>query len=550
MLQRLSVRDIILIDKLDLSFDIGFAALTGETGAGKSILLDATALALGARGDAGLVRAGQAQGSVTAVFEVALTHPVLTKAREAEIETDGELIFKRTQYADGRTRGTINDTPVSTNIMRGIGELLVEIHGQHADRAMIEPETHRILLDSFAQASEEISTVKRTWNARRVALKTLDEAEKRLEKARADGDFLKSAVKELTKLKPEAGEDEKLAKARLKLQQSEKIAGDLNEANEIFQGSRSLIPDFTGTWRKLERRAATAPDLVNPIVTAMGEALDRLEDARSALQTALREADFDPRELNSIEERLFALRAAARKYTVPVEGLAALKDKYAFDLEALEKGESNLSKLSQQVAQTEVEYQKAAKALRVIRTKAASALNEAVMRELPPLKLERARFITTLSEIAPTETGIDAVEFWVETNPGTKPGPLFKIASGGELSRFLLALKVVLADQGSAPTLIFDEIDAGVGGAVADAIGERLSRLAQKVQVMCVTHAPQVAAKVARHFLIEKATLKGITGTSVRLLTQTEQIEEIARMLSGDKITSEARAAAISLMKA
>lgn len=550
MLTRLNIRDIVLIDTLNLELGAGLAALTGETGAGKSILLDATALALGARGDAGLVRNGQAQGQVTATFELPPTHKAIILAGEHGIISDGELILKRVQFADGRTRGTINDLSVSANVMRSIGEELVEIHGQHADRAMIEPEAHRRLIDIYGGNAPQCLEVKLAYKSWREAEKALKFAEDNLKKTRDDAEFLQASVKELNALKPKVGEETELATRRNKMQQSEKIASDLNDAYAIFQGPNAIVPKFTQSWRKLERRGSNAPDLVNPIVKAMGEALDHMENARAELERAIRDADYDPKELNQFEERLFSLRAASRKFGVPVEGLNALSVKLKADLDNLEKGESQIGKLHLKLSEAKNSFEGKAKVLSQLRADTAKLLDAAVQKELPPLKLERATFITQLSPQDPSADGVDMVEFWVQTNPGTKPGALFKIASGGELSRFLLALKVVLAEKGSAPTLIFDEIDAGVGGAVADAIGQRLDRLGKQVQVVCVTHAPQVAAKSHAHLLIEKQTKNEITLTNVRLLEPQERLEEIARMLSGNKVTDAAREAAKSLMGA
>ncbi len=548
MLVQLSIRDIVLIDRLDLTFAEGLSVLTGETGAGKSILLDATSLALGARGDAALVRHGQDQGQVTAVFDVPLGHPARRIAAEADIDTEGDMILRRVQLADGRTRAFVNDQAVSVQVLRAIGGALVEIHGQHADRALIEPETHRAVVDAFGGLAAEVEAVRAAWKGWREARKAVEEAQARLTKARADGDFLRHAVEELGKLKPEAGEEADLAARRQEMMGSEKIASDLAEAMDVLAGPASAVPSLAAAWRRLERRAAQAPALVEPIVRAFGEALDRIEDARAAVEAAQRAAEFDPRELERIEERLFALRAASRKYAVPVEGLADLAARYLADVAALDAGEDRLVALEKAAAAAEAAYGKAAAALSARRKAAATKLDKAVNAELGPLKLERARFTTELSTDGSGAEGIDRVEFWVQTNPGTRAGPMMKVASGGELSRFMLALKVVLADQGSAPTLVFDEIDTGVGGAVADAIGQRLARLGGKVQVLSVTHAPQVAAKATRHYLIAKETTGQRAATRVRPLGFELRREELARMLAGETITDEARAAAEKLL--
>ncbi|MCZ0738187.1 DNA repair protein RecN [Phreatobacter sp. AB_2022a] len=548
MLAQLSIRDIVLIDRLDLTFAEGLSVLTGETGAGKSILLDATSLALGARGDAALVRNGQAQGQVTAVFDVPAAHPARRIAAEADIDTDGDLILRRVQLADGRTRAFVNDQAVSVQVLRAIGASLVEIHGQHADRALVEPEAHRALVDAYGGLAEEAAAVRAAWKTWRDARRAVEEAQARLAKARADGDFLRHAVEELTRLKPEAGEEEALAARRQAMMQSEKIAADLSDAAEVLAGPGSAVPSLAAAWRRLERRAQQAPAMIEPIVKAFGEALDRIEDARAAVEAAQRAADFDPRELERIEERLFALRAASRKYAVPVDGLATLAARYQADVAALDAGEDHLVALVAAAGEGEAAYRKAAKALSAKRKATALKLDAAVNAELGPLKLDRARFITEMTADSEGPEGIDRAEFWVQTNPGTRPGPMMKVASGGELSRFMLALKVVLADQGSAPTLVFDEIDTGVGGAVADAIGQRLARLGSQVQVLSVTHAPQVAAKATRHYLIAKEAAGDAVATRVKPLGFDLRREELARMLAGETITDEARAAAERLL--
>ncbi len=540
MLVQLSIRDIVLIDRLDLTFAEGLSVLTGETGAGKSILLDATSLALGARGDASLVRHGQEQGQVTAVFDVPLDHPARRIAAEADIDTEGDLILRRIQLADGRTRAFVNDQAASVQVLRAIGAALVEIHGQHADRALMEPDAHRALVDAYGGLGAEVAAVRTAWRSWREATRAVDEARERLAKARADGDFLRHAVEELAKLKPEAGEETELAARRQSMMASEKIASDLAEALDVLTGPASSVPSLAAAWRRLERRAAQAPALVEPIVKAFGEALDRIEDARAAVEAAQRASEFDPRELERIEERLFSLRAASRKYAVPVDGLADLAARYVADVAALDAGEDRLVALEKAATQAGAAYGKAASALSAKRKAAAKRLDAAVNAELGPLKLDRARFMTEIVEDGSGAEGTDRAEFWVQTNPGTRPGPMMKVASGGELSRFMLALKVVLADQGSAPTLVFDEIDTGVGGAVADAIGQRLSRLGSKVQVLSVTHAPQVAARATRHYLIAKETAGQKVATRVKPLGYDLRREELARMLAGETITDEA----------
>ena len=554
MLSRLSIRDIVLIDRLDIDFAGGLAVLTGETGAGKSILLDAFALALGGRGDQALVRQGVEQGQVTAVFEVTAKHPARALLKANDIPAEDELILRRVQLADGRTRAFVNDQPVSVQVMKQLGTALVEIHGQHDDRALVDAATHRALLDAFGALEADAAKVGALWEGRREAQEAADSHRAEVERAKREGDWLRHAVDELGKLAPQAGEETALADRRTGMMQSEKVAADLREAHEVVAGSGSAVPALAGVIRRLERRATQAPTLIEPTVKALDAALTAMEETRAHLEQALRIADFDPAELERIEERLFALRAAGRKYNVPVDDLAALAAKYKSDIALIDAGEDKLKALEEAARKAEADYRAAADKLSKARLKAGDALDKAVNGELKPLKLERAKFSTEIvsDAAAAGPNGIDRVEFWVQTNPGTKPGPLMKIASGGELARFLLALKVVLADRGSAPTLVFDEIDTGVGGAVADAIGVRLARLARGVQVLAVTHAPQVAARADRHYVISKDALeKGKrVATRVTEVAAEKRREEIARMLAGAEITNEARAAAERLIKA
>ena len=554
MLARLSIRDIVLIERLDIEFAKGLAVLTGETGAGKSILLDAFALALGGRGDAGLVRHGAEQGQVTAEFDVPKGHPAFAVLADNGLEDTGEMILRRVQFADGRTRAFINDQAVSVQTLKSVGTALVEIHGQHDERALVDAATHRRLLDAFAGLEEEVTALQALWDARRAANTALEAHRAGMERAAREADYLRHASDELKTLAPKDGEETQLAERRTVMMAGEKIAADLREAQDAVSGDHSPVAALSAAVRRLERRAANAPALVEPAVKAIDTAINALEEADQHLAAALVAADFDPAELERIEERLFALRAASRKYSTPVDGLAALAAKYASDVALIDAGAEQLKKLEAAAGEADQRYTSAARKLSAAREKSALKLDKAVNGELPPLKLERATF-TTQVESDPGSAGpqgFDRIEFWVQTNPGTRPGPLMKVASGGELSRFLLALKVVLSDRGSAPTLVFDEIDTGVGGAVADAIGARLSRLAGKVQVMAVTHAPQVAARASQHLLISKDSLdKGKrVATRVNALAADHRREEIARMLAGAEITAEARAAAERLLRA
>ena len=554
MLARLSIRDIVLIDRLDIDFAAGLSALTGETGAGKSILLDAFALALGARGDASLVRHGAEQGQVTACFDLARDHPAAAILAANDIPPDDQLILRRAQLADGRTRAFVNDQPVSVQVLKSLGAALVEIHGQHDDRALVDAATHRRLLDAYGGLERDAAAVGRAWNDWRAARGAVDAHRARVEAAQREADYLRHSAEELTKLKPQPGEETALAERRTAMMQAEKVVADLREAHDALAGGQSAIPTLAATMRRLERRTAQAPSLIEPSVKALDQALTALEEVRAHLEAALNTADHDPHELERIEERLFALRAAGRKYATPVDSLAALAARYAADLAALDAGAGELIALTTRANESEAQYRSAAQALSAARAKAAQKLDKAVNAELKPLRLERAKFSTALESDAEQggPDGIDRVEFWVQTNPGTRPGPLMKVASGGELARFLLALKVVLADRGSAPTLVFDEIDTGVGGAVADASGQRLARLATRVPVVAGTHAPQVAARADRHYLITKDTLDRGKRVATRLteVAAEGRREEIARMLAGAEITEEARAAAERLIKA
>jgi DNA repair protein RecN (Recombination protein N) len=559
MLARLSIRDIVLIERLDIEFFRGLAVLTGETGAGKSILLDAFALALGGRGDASLVRHGAEQGQVTAVFDVPKGHPaaaILSEngLDEASSADSSEMILRRVQLADGRTRAFINDQAISVQTLKAVGTALVEIHGQHDERALVDAATHRRLLDAFAGLEKDVSVLEKLWEARRAANSALAEHRAGMERAAREADYLRHASDELKTLAPRDGEETALAERRTAMMQGEKIATDLREAQDAVSGDHSPVASLSAAVRRLERRAANSPALVEPAVKAIDAAINALEEADQHLSKALAAADFDPAELERIEERLFALRAASRKYSTPVDGLAGLAAKYAADVALIDAGAEQLKKLESAANEADLRYGAAAKKLSAAREKSAQKLDRAVNGELAPLKLERATFTTQIESdpAAPGPQGFDRIEFWVQTNPGTRPGPLMKVASGGELSRFLLALKVVLSDRGSAPTLVFDEIDTGVGGAVADAIGARLARLASKVQVMAVTHAPQVAARADQHLLISKDALdKGKrVATRVNALAADHRREEIARMLAGAEITAEARAAAERLLKA
>ena len=553
MLARLSIRDIVLIDQLDLEFADGLTILTGETGAGKSILLDALSLALGARGDGALTRHGEAQGQVTASFDLAPDHPVFAALADQGVRADGELILRRIQLADGRTRAFVNDQSVSAQTLRAVAAGLVEIHGQHDERALLDASTHRALVDAYGGHGALVEATRSTCSALRRAESELEAERARVAAARAAADYARHAHEELTALEAQPGEEAALAERRQRMMQGEKVAADIREAHENLSGDSAILPVLSAISRRLQRRLPQAPGLIEPSVQALDEAMQALETATQAVESALAACDFDPRELEKCEERLFALRGMARKHATAVDTLPALARKYANEVAALEAGEVRIVALETEARAAAILYASAAEALSNARVVAARALEAAVNAELPALKLERARFAVALKrdDSQSLPDGYDRAEFTVQTNPGSRPGPMMKVASGGELARFLLALKVSLAERDTAPTLVFDEVDSGVGGAVADAIGQRLARLAAKAQVLAVTHAPQVAARSNQHFRIVKNDVgKGErVATQVLALDASARREEIARMLAGAEITGAARLAAKSLIE-
>lgn len=554
MLAALSIQNIVLIERLDLDFTSGLTVFTGETGAGKSILLDSFGLALGGRGNTRLVRHGVDKGQVTALFELPADHSVFSLLERNEIESDGQVVLRRVQTQDGRTRAFVNDVPVSVTLLRELGQQLVEIHGQHDDRALLDNTTHRTLLDAHADLGSELEAIAHSFQAMREAERQLQEHRVGIERIRERAGYLSHVLEELRLLDPQPNEEEELAGHRQIMMNAEKIAKDLSAADKTLS-ERGGLKGLAGTLRKLERQPMGARELIDPVTNALERVLLEVSEARSVINNALARCRFAPRDLDETEERLFALREAARKYKVPVVTLPDLFQRIEKELAALDADEEQLVALQTSVDMTTKDYQKQASDLSRKRRKAATSLNKAVMAELVPLKLEKAKFITKVisDEQKAGSHGYDQVVFHVKTNPGSKSGPLLQVASGGELSRFILALKVVLATRGAAPVLIFDEIDKGVGGATATAIGERLSRLAGNLQVFAVTHAPQIAALADGHLQIAKSAKenseKEETITMVRTLEKDERREEIARMLAGSHVTNEARAAADRLMR-
>ncbi len=552
MLTALSIRDIVLIEKLDLVLDEGLTILTGETGAGKSILLDSLGLALGARGDSSLVRSGQSKGSVTASFSLAADHKAFKILEEQGVDAEGEIVIRRIQNADGPSRATINEQPVSLNLLRQISGLLVELHGQHADRALVDVLAHRRLLDAFGGLEGQVEKLSVLWRELISARDELAEHKALMARAEAERDYLEHAAAELSELNPEPDEEQLLAERRQLMMQSEQYISALDEAENALAGDSSGEARLHAALRRLERRKEGAGGRLDDVCAALDRVILEFNEAERAMTEARRAFAFDPKDLEKSEERLFALRAAARKHKCTVDQLATVRARFENDLKALVDGGAKLKRLEVAHGVAQGLYEKAADVLSGSRRKISKALDKAVAAELPALKLERARFETDVQADAtkPGAEGIDRVEFVVAANPGTPLSPLMKVASGGELARFMLALKVVLAAKGSAPVLIFDEIDTGVGGAVAEAIGKRLRRLSDGLQVIAVTHSPQVAARAGQHLLISKMEELGGKRmvTRVQPLSSQSRREEVARMLSGASITDAARAQADELL--
>ena len=552
MLTLLSIRNIVLIETLELTFGPGLGVLTGETGAGKSILLDALGLVLGNRADSGLVRAGADQASVAATFEFAgLPVPIREALEEAgvELEPSESLIIRRGLKSDGGSRAFINDQPVSVGLLREIAPFLVELHGQHDDRGLVNPRGHRALLDRYAGADADgVASAWADWRATRDRLAA---ARADIDQARADQDLLLAYLAELSAVGPVEGEEETLAHARIDMQKGERLSGDLEGLRHLWDGSDSALASLRGAARKLDRIAAEHP-LLTEALAALDRAVIEASEAEDKLAAAAEALVHDPAELDRIETRLFELRALGRKHGCTPDGLAEKMREFRTALDAIEAGDAELDGLSAAAERAGQIYRARAEELHANRVTSSLHLDEAVARELAPLKLDTARFRTAVAELPEDRwgaSGMDMVEFLIATNPGADFAPLTKIASGGELSRFILALKVALAEHGGAATVIFDEIDRGVGGAVASAIGERLARLADGGQLLAVTHSPQVAALGRTHYMIAKSSEGTVTRTSVMRLDEAGRREEIARMLSGAEITDEARAQAVRLLE-
>jgi DNA repair protein RecN (Recombination protein N) len=551
MLLNLSIRDVVLIDRLDLEISPGLSVLTGETGAGKSILLDALGLALGGRADLQLLRPGAKQASVSAEFAVLPAHPVRALLDEQGLPNDGNIILRRQLGADGRSRAFVNDQSVGVALLRRIGESLVEIEGQFEQQRLLDNANHRTMLDAFGNLAGPATAVRDHWRQWRATASARAESESALARARRDEEYLRHAVAELTEMDPKPGEEAELAETRRLLSNREKLLEAAHAAFDELTGERGADGRIMAAQRRLDRMADKAGELTAAITAALDRAAAELADAADRLRRLVNDPELAPHRLAQIEERLFALRDLARKHGVPVDALAEHGAKLAAQLAALDDQSGRLARLAQEETAARQAYVAAAEELSKARAKAARRLDAAVNTELPPLKLDKARFVTRLEPLPDGEWGEhgrERVVFEITTNPGMPPGPLSKIASGGELSRFLLALKVVLAEADPVPTLVFDEVDSGIGGATAAAVGERLVRLGQKLQVLVVTHSPQVAARTDQHWRVEKATAGKSAVTRLAVLDPKGRREEIARMLSGASVTDEARAAADRLM--
>ena len=544
MLRTLSIRDVLIIDRLDLGFQPGLNVLTGETGAGKSILLDALGFVLGWRGRAELVRSGAAQGEVTAEFDLPAGHAARSVLAEAGLEAEDELILRRINYADGRKTAFVNDRRVSGEVLRDLSDTLVELHGQHDDRGLLNPRGHRALLDSFAGI--DLQPLRLAWRERSAARAALAAAQAAIAAARVEEDFLRHAVAELDKLAPEPGEEATLDARRRMMQTSGRIRSDIARAHTaLTEGAEAAILD---AQRWLEGAAATAEGQLDASISALGRVLVELGEAQSGVEAVLDALDFNASDLEALEERLFAIRAMARKHAVLPDDLGDHLAAMQAKLDALDSGTKGLKSLAKAVDDAVAEYDRQSARVTERRRAAAQRLDSAMGQELAPLKMERAVFSTEVTAGDAGPDGSDVVTFTVATNPGAPAGPLNKIASGGELSRFLLALKVCLTGATPGLTMIFDEIDRGVGGATADAVGRRLKLLSQAGQVLVVTHSPQVAALGAHHWRVEKRVERDQTLSTVAALDSDDRIEEIARMLAGDTVTDAARQAARALL--
>lgn len=552
MLAGLSIRNVVLIEQLDIQFQQGFCALTGETGAGKSILLDSLGLALGGRSDSGLVRKGAEQASVAAEFQISGEHGIHALLKEQGLESDRTVILRRTLGRDGRSRAFINDQPVSVGLLRQAGDVLVEVHSQFETHGLLDPKTHRGLLDEYAGLQGDVKSLAGLWRVYREAEAALSFAVAEAEKAKKDEEYLRFAVDELQKLDPLPGEEEQILIQREALKHKDQVLTGLNETWDCISGDDGAEMSINRAARAISRVADKIGTDITPVIEALNRAGNELQDAVGRVQVMTSAVEGGGSSLEVLEDRLYALRGMARKHHAQVDQLPGLLEDLAQKLSLITEQDDILAGLQKNLSATRAAYLSAAQKLSAARTKAAATLDKAVAKELPPLKLDKARFMTAVTGSADEKgwgvDGIDDVRFLVATNPGAEPAALGKIASGGEMARFMLAIKVVMAATGQAASLVFDEVDSGIGGSTADAVGERLARLAETKQILVVTHSPQVAARAAHHWIVMKAGSSDVKTTVVPLPELKQRQEEIARMLSGATITKEARAAAQKLL--
>ncbi len=545
MLAGLTIKNVVLIDHLVIQFGKGLCALTGETGAGKSILLDSLGLALGARSESGLVRKGEEAANVSAEFELPQTHPAFLFLKEQGVEAENPVVLRRSVSADGKSRAFINDHPVSVTLLKSVGEMLVEIHGQFDTQALLNPRVHRGLLDEYADNRTTLEKLSSLWRQWRDAQDALISKKADMERAKAEEVYLRAALEQLDELSPKAGEEESLTQLRSRLMRREQ---NIENYSNAHKGSEGAMMQLNGVWKSLEKAGEGGSEVAKALDRAMAE----LQEVSAGVQSLVASLDDSEYSLSEIDDRLFALKAQARKHACGLDDLPMKRDELAGLLRSIEHQEDTLAKLEKDVVKSRKDYEAQAKDLSARRKKSAAQLDKLVAKELGPLKLDKARFETEVSTLPDTEWGeggMDRIQFLVATNPGSAAGPLNKIASGGEMARFMLALKVVLAETGTAQTLVFDEVDSGIGGATADAVGERLARLAKARQILVVTHSPQVAAKSGYHAIVVKTGKTNPTTKVLPLSNSNERTEEIARMLSGAEITKEARAQAAKLLE-
>lgn len=545
MLASLTIKNVVLIDHLSIQFSKGLYALTGETGAGKSILLDSLGLALGARSESGLVRKGEDTATVSAEFDVSKSHPAFTFLKEQGIDEDGQIIVRRSVAQDGKSRAFINDHPVSVSLLKQLGEMLVEIHGQFDTQTLLNPRVHRGLLDEYAESEKDITGLRIVWNDWKAAREALEQRKADMERAKAEEAYLRAALEQLDDLSPKEGEEEKLTYLRSRLMKREQYIESYATAQRAAEQAGTQL---NTVWKSLEKAGEGGSETAKALDRAMAE-LQEVSAGVDLLLASLEDSEYS---LTEIDDRLFALKAQARKHACGIDDLPTKRDEIAALLNGITGEGNTLAALEKTVAKAHKDYELAAQSLSAKRASAAKKLDKLVAKELAPLKLDKARFETHVEKMDENDwgpEGIDRVQFLVATNPGAAAGPLNKIASGGEMARFMLALKVVLAETGTAQTLVFDEVDSGIGGATADAVGERLARLSKQRQILVVTHSPQVAARSSHHAIVMKTGKTNPTTKILPLSNSNERTEEIARMLSGAEITKEARAQAAKLLE-